>query len=130
MRLPAPPRAHDVEEAPDVGGHRRRRRPRQNLFEMPPRQAVLLLQEESVCEFQTHTHQFRAVHQDGPERRNRLVELPVAGVPVRGGLRGGERLHARPEPLAGRILAVGGGGEQIQPGGNDESGYAHGNPCP
>ena len=107
--LPAPPGAHDVEEALDVGGDRLGHVARQHLFEMPPRQRVLLLQEEGAREFEPHPHKLRAVHQDRAEGGDGLVELLVAGLPVRrgvGDMGGIEGFHAGPEARAGRVLGA------------------------
>ncbi len=74
----------------------------------------------------------RAITADGKARDLFAAELDiVAEKTVDIAACGGPRTRkGRNKLRAGRVLAVGGGGEQIQPGGNDESGYAHGNPCP
>ena len=94
LRRPAPPGPHDVEEALDIDGHGLGRLAAQHLLEMPPRERVLLLQEEGARQFEPHAHKLRAVHQDRPKRGDGLVELLVAGLPVRDGMGGGQRLHS------------------------------------
>ena len=100
--------AHGAQEALDVGDDGLGRPAGQHLLEMPAREPVLLLQEEGAREFEAHAHKLRAVHQDGAESGDGLVELLLAGLPVRDGMGGGERLHAGPEARAGRVLAEGG----------------------
>ena len=73
---------------------------------MTPGERVLLLQEEGAGEFETHAYKLRAVHQDGTECGDGLVELLVAGLPVRDGMGGVERLHAGAEAQAGCVLGA------------------------
>ena len=103
---------HGVEEAVDVERHPGRRLARQHDLEMPPRERVLLLEEERAGQLQAHPHQLRPGHQHRAELGDRLVEqfVPLVG---RRGARGLlHRLHAGEEAGGGVIGRGVGGPEQ------------------
>ena len=72
--VPAFPGAHDVQKPFDVGGQLRGRAAHQGPLEMLAGQGVILLQIKGQGQFKAHTHQFRSPDQDGPERRDGLVQ--------------------------------------------------------
>ena len=91
-----------------LAGDRWRGLARQHAFEMLPRQPVLALEVEGAGEFEAHPHEAGALHQDGAQRGDRLVEQGVAAFlrPPRALRRAGCG-EAREEQDVGAVRALG-----------------------
>ena len=79
-QAPALSRPHLRQEPVDVEHHRRRRLAGQHLLEMPRRQRVLALQEESPGKLQADANQAGVRDQHGAEGRDGLVQQRLACV--------------------------------------------------
>ena len=71
---PAAPGPHDIQKPVDVPDQDLRRPAHQGPFEMVAGQRVFFLQIEGQGQFQTYAHQSGPADQDGPERRDGLVQ--------------------------------------------------------
>ena len=109
MSMPSPRVPYRGEEYMHVLPDRRRQVAGQDMLEMPARQRVLPLEEESPGQFEAHAHEFRTADQKGVENRNRPIQQhpPLAFLQA-----------ARPGPLQQRQAGKEGvAGVQFLPGG-------------